>query len=50
MINNPVQLHKEIAKKKKKKKMMNRTKKVKKQQIQRVEPFMTMEDYKAQHS
>ena len=49
-INNPVQLHKEIIKKKTKKKKMNRTKKVKKQQIQRVEPVMTMEDYKAQHS
>ena len=34
VINNPVQLHKEIIKKKTKKKKMNRTKKVKKQQIQ----------------
>jgi hypothetical protein len=46
VINDPVQLHKDIIKKKK----MNRTKKTKKQQIQRVEPVMTMEDYKAQHS
>ena len=50
VINNPVQLQKEIIKKKTKKKKMNRTKKVKKQQIQRVEPVMTIEDYKAQHS